>query len=264
MSKYGGRLLEISPDEYRALETGINWHSLERMSVSPAQYIYELHHKSTETKSMSLGKVEHLALLQTDEFLSRYLVTGHNRNTKKFLAEAEEKKDRVLITEQEYEMIMVHIERFQKNEYHGTITKNSYVEQAIQWRDQETGLLCKGIPDMFNQNVLVDIKTSAQTSDKKWWWDFMKYKYHCQFAYYQEGLEELDGCKRICICVKVETAPCYDVVYYPLPWEALEEGRKHYERLRGELRDCMNAQSWPGKDNGGLARVAFDRWALNN
>lgn len=257
-------LLNLPDEEYFKL-TGINWHSLERMSVSPEQYKWELLHPQSDTKALSFGRIIHLALLDSDNFFPRMRKTKANRGTKAFINDEnlEENKDSIIVTELEYDIIYRVYEKCIANMHYEQFFKDAQIEQTVQWRDKKTGLLCKGRPDLFNNYVLVDIKTSRHVEDKKWWWDFKNMKYHCQFAFYHDALLDYDGLSRPCVCIKVETLPCYDVVFYPIPWEAIAEGRVHYSRLLQEFRDCMHANYWPGKCNE-LAEVNFDKWEIDD
>jgi hypothetical protein len=71
----------------------------------------------------------------------------------------------------------------------------------------------------------------------------------------------LDGKERISVVVKLETSPCFDVIYYPLSEIAINEGRAHYRRLLNELRDCVEIDVWPGKCDE-LAKVDFNNWNI--
>ena len=253
-------MLTLSDKEYNEL-AGVNWHSLQHMSISPEQYIYELKKHRDPTVSQGLGTAEHAAMLEPDKFFERKLIVKTSRKTKKFIEIVNENPSSYVITQDEYDMILTHLEKFRQNEFYDFIMRNARIEQTIQWKNANTGLVCKGRPDLFNDDVLMDIKTSAQIEDEKWWWDFRRYKYHAQFAYYLDALEIIDGKDRRVICVKLETSPVFDVVYYPIPWDAIIAGRDHYERLLSELRDCIDANCWPGKSNE-LAPVRFSNWKI--
>lgn len=260
----GAELLHMPEEEYRKSH-GVNWSALKSMTISPAQYKWEMDHpRDAATKEMALGTIIHMALMTPEAYFEKKHVatSGANRGTKGFQKEEKAYSESILVTPEEHEMILMHIDAFQANDMHGLITKDAVIEQSIRWTDLDTGIVCKGRPDMYNNNVLVDIKTSRHIEDKKWWWDFVSMKYHCQFAYYHDALYQLDGLERKCICVKVETTPCFDVVYYPLPYEAIAEGRYHYKELLQELKDCSDANLWPGKGNNELAEVNFSRWQI--
>lgn len=255
-------LLNLTEAEYRALP-GINWSSLKHMAVSPAQYKWEIDHPQPASAAMSLGTVEHIALMTPEDYLRRKEIIDVKRGTKafdKYILGLN--PDIIFVTQEEHEMILLHIERFRANKHYAQITENAKIEQALRWTDEETGIVCKGRPDMFNDLILPDFKTSRHIEDRKWWWDFKDRKYHCQFAYYHDALKLLDGRNRVNVVVKLETTPCFDVVVYPLSDTAITEGRSHYRRLLNELRDCLEADAWPGKCDE-LATVDFHNWVID-
>lgn len=256
-------LLELSEPEYRKLP-GVNWSSLKHMAISPAQYKWEVDHPKPPSTAMSLGKIEHSVILETDKYLDKLTVfDGANRGTKKFDAACEANPDKLIVTPGEHEMILLHLERYRANKHFSQITENAKVEQCLRWTDPETGIVCKCRPDMFNDLVLVDLKTNRHIEERRWWYDFKDYKYHCQFAFYYDALRLLDGIERVNVVVKLETSPCFDVLYFPLPDTALMEGRAHCRRLLNELRDCVEVDAWPGKCDE-LAKVDFNNWVIDH
>lgn len=257
----GVELLELSEPEYRAMPA-VNWSTLKHMNISPLQYQWELKNGGRSTSAMGLGTVEHLAVLTPEQFIGHTAIfTEANRGTKGFDKFAAANDNKIPVTPEEHAMIMLHIKRFRDNESFETITYDAKIEQCMRWTDPKTGLICKCRPDMFNDVSLTDLKTTRHVEDDLWWWDFKKKRYHAQFAFYHDALRLLDGRDRTCVVVKLETEPAYDVVYYPLPDQAIIEGRAHYQRLMRELRDCIQVNAWPGKCDE-LAPVKFNNWVI--
>lgn len=255
-------LLDLSEPEYRAMPA-VNWSALKHMDISPAQYIWEMEHPTEATSAMALGTIEHSVVMESDKYFDKLKkFDGANRGTKKFDAFCDANPSSIIVTVDEYEMLLLHLDRFRKNKHYEQITENAKIEQCLRWTDLETGLVCKCRPDMFNDLVLVDLKTSRHIIERDWWWDFKKKRYHAQFAFYYDALRLLDGIERVCMVVKLETSPCFDVVYYPLPDVAIVEGRAHYRRLLNELRDCLEVNAWPGKCDE-LAHADFDNWVID-
>lgn len=255
-------LLDMNEPEYRALRA-VNWSSLKHMKTSPAQYRWEVDHPPKSTTAKELGTLIHAVLLEPTMTIDQIVLVDANRGTKKFEQLAQEYPHNILVTHTEYAMLAVQRERLMTNQRYAQIFGNATIEQPLRWTDPETNLVCKCRPDLYNDVVLVDIKTSSEIDERKWWWDFKKRRYHAQFAFYHDALKLLDGRDRVCVVIKIETKPCFDVVYYPLPAIAIEEGRSHYRDKLNELRDCVEANAWPGKCDE-LAEVNFHDWYIED
>jgi exodeoxyribonuclease VIII len=111
----------------------------------------------------------------------------------------------------------------------------------------EDGVLRKARIDALPEggNVIVDIK-SCQSADP----DLMaksvaSYRYDVQAAYYLDLCQLLGLDKTEFLFVCVEKQPPYAVAVYALDQQAIEWGRKQYQRDLAAVKHCMAEDHWP-------------------
>lgn len=133
-----------------------------------------------------------------------------------------------------------------------TLLSNGKAEQSLYWRDQATGIMRRARPDWLpnvtgSRLVIPDYKTAVSADEN----DFAKaagdYGYHCQEAWYIDGVIELGiHPDPEFVFVVQEKEPPYLVNVVQLAPDALELGR-HLNRIAIETYvTCKQTGIWPG------------------
>ena len=101
-------------------------------------------------------------------------------------------------------------------------------EQVNIWNDPDTKTPCKGKADYWNKdrNILVDIKTTQDSSPEGFRKSAYKYGYDRQASFYLDGF----GVEQFWFIVIEKSAP-YNMAIYNCSEEFLEEGRAKYKHL---------------------------------
>jgi hypothetical protein len=113
------------------------------------------------------------------------------------------------------------------------------------------GVPAKAMADGIGPGFLFDLKTTRDAGEK-FLYDFRKFGYDFQFAWYQE-LAEQNGLRvgmDQCYVIAAQKTPPLDVVCYHIPQWILEQGREKVDIAMIRYKRAMADEDWPGMDHG--------------
>ena len=228
---------------------GINRSSLELISQNPSQFKSGI--KSYDKKSLAFGKALHARLLEPTKFFSEFVICP------KFdLRTTIGKKDKELfelnslgktiIDEGDFETIELMSSHFQSHEQLKSYLQNSVNEQAMFWQDASTGILCRAKIDMLvqNENILIDLKTSKDSSPQGFGMAVADYHLYAQAAFYSDGFLTVTGIyPRFLFAVLDKNMP-HQVQTYELPFNLVDYGRKRYQYQLDKFKYLSENDKW--------------------
>lgn len=143
------------------------------------------------------------------------------------------------------------------------LLKGGQSEVTLQWKDEMTGLRCKGRAD-YMTNRIIDLKTTSRRTPSTFRRQCSDFLYHAQAAWYTDGAISAGALDRenteAPAVIAVVPGPPADVMAFVLDDRELEAGRHVYRSLIGRLRDCKATNTWPGVLPN-LAALALPWWA---
>lgn len=144
-------------------------------------------------------------------------------------------------------------------------------EQALVWRDEETGVWCRAMLDWLPQAWpgeplrVADYKTTGSAEPSAIARHCADYGYTQQAAWYLDGVRALDlgggAGAEFHFIFQEKTAP-YLVTVATLNEEALAAGRIRNRKARDLYRRCAAAGHWPGYTDGPIT-VGLPAWELS-
>lgn len=142
-------------------------------------------------------------------------------------------------------------------------------ELSAYWQDPETGLACRCRPDWWLINgVLVDLKTAEDASPEAFEKSILNYRYHVQAAFYLDGARAAFSRTPFTalppdhfVFVVVEKTPPHAVAVYRLDDDAIEIGRREYQRDLATAAECLRTGEWPAYGDT-IMRASLPEWAL--
>lgn len=245
--------------DYDQIEA-VNQSSLVPISISPLHYIAANRLQRKVTQPMRLGDLAHCAILEPDKLGLRYAVwlgstkTGNTAFTGKefetFKANAEEHGKRV-IKQADLDDAIAMAAAVRRSELAQRYMRRGRPEMIIVWRDEATGLLCKGRIDMLSSaiegaDIGVELKTSASIAQRPFEQRFAQAQYDVQAAFYADGYRAVTGRTLSMKCVAVENESPFDVGVYDLT-EVIDTGREYYREMLATLKRCIDTNEWPGQ-----------------
>jgi exodeoxyribonuclease VIII len=243
-------ILSLPEKQYREAE-GISKSALDYIAPprTPAHfkaYIDGLLRIET-TPAMRLGQMIHRAILEPETVSGAWVVKPEGMKfTTKEGKEWQAAQTLPIITSSEADIIAGMRESVWSHPAVKRVLANAKTECSL-FASGEDGVLRKARIDALPEsgNVIVDIK-SCQSADA----DMMaksvaSYRYDVQAAYYLDLCQLLGIDKTEFLFVCVEKTPPYAVAVYALDQQAIEWGRKQYQRDLAAVKHCMAEDHWP-------------------
>jgi exodeoxyribonuclease VIII len=255
---------DISIEAYHSGE-GVSRSSLMNIDKSPLHYWYEcinpdrpVHQPAeiiTVQDALDFGNALHTYVLEPDEFEYRYLSvdkTTMKKNTKIGKANFEDAMIAAnsvgaqLISKDALKIIKSMSAAIRQHPQAPNLIEGAQFEKSIYWTDDDTGILCKMRPDIWQPNFIADLKTTADACLKEFERSVYKFGYHIQAGMIKEGFAHgLDIDMNNFIFIAVEKKQPYASAVYKLDEDALTEGVKEYKRLLQKLKVYLDADNWP-------------------
>jgi len=152
-----------------------------------------------KANTMDIGTALHCRLLEPEKYKDTIFVSSvKGRSTKKFQDEQDEHKDKIVITQEEFD----HIELMGKSVYahpsaRGLLNLVGDCESSVFAKDKLTGVNLKCRPDkdaVESNGIIIDVKTTMSLddwrSDKEWINPLYKFNYGHQASFYTDVLEQ--------------------------------------------------------------------------
>jgi len=184
-----------------------------------------------ETLPMIFGRAYHVAMLEPNEFNKKVLVFNSATRTTKGYKDfkADNLNAPTIILQKEYDKIMYMCDvLFGHSEVRDLLQVEGEREIANAWKDEDTGVFCKGKADYRNGKTLIDLKTTGDGSFYGFSNSCKKYGYDRQSAFYMDGF----GCDEFLFITQEKERP-YNVSVFYASDEFIERGRQEYKHLLG-------------------------------
>ncbi|RIQ77792.1 exonuclease VIII, partial [Bordetella avium] len=264
-----------------------------RINVSPANF-YDLtmnpaRPPEPQRKGQLEGQLAHCAILEPEEFDSRYAVlpadapdrpTEAMVNAKnpsessiarqKWWAEWNQKSQgRIIITNDQRETAMRQAEAVRCLPDVAEALAAGVAESSAYWIDQETGVLCRCRPDWCHPAgesgvILLDVKTFSDASPHEFSRQIARKRYHVQDAFYTDGYAAASGKSVLAfIFVAVQDAWPFAASAVMLDPRSQDQGRRDYRRNLSTYAECLTSGNWPGFGQG-VHLASLPNWAFND
>ena len=235
---------------------------------SPLAYKWDLDHPDTSASpSMALGTAAHMAILEPERFTEAYVVYEGTRRGKAWEAFQEANEYRGILTISEYADVCGMRDALRSHPAAARYLEHGEAEVTLQWTDPATGRAMKGRVDWLTQidgqTVLVDLKTTRDSSPRKFGADAYKLGYHIQFSLYTDGWYHLTRETPRFVVLAAESKAPYEPAVYDVPEDILMQGHEEYMGLLDLLKTCEDAKTWPPRSQEEMP-LTLPAWALSD
>ncbi len=278
--------MELTNEQYHADTTRISKSGLDLINKSPAHYYakYLDPQRVIEppTKSMILGTITHLAVLEPDHLEKNYFILndfakileiggGNPRNTTKYKEWKDEQlelnKGKQHVMVEDFDTVRRMRDAVHNHKQAALFLKKGIPEQTIYWTDPETGVQCKCRPDFDSESsgCLVDLKSTQDASPRGFGNSSYKYKYHVQAPFYLDGYNTArpNNKKQGFVFIAVESAPPYNVCVYYIDNDGYSLGKQEYLRGLKTYKECLQTGIWGGYSDD-ILPLELPAWAYRN
>lgn len=230
-----------------------------------------------ETEAMQFGAAVHTMLFEFKDFNNQYVVLQNkiDKRTKegklfleKFRAE---NKGKIILNPEEFIIIQnIRTAVLNKKSSH-VLLHNGIAEHEIYWKDEETGVECKGKldywiapTDKFPNGIIVDYKTTQNAELGEFANSIYKFGYYNQAAWYAWGIKELYKTSGfpLFIFIAGEKDPPYESNFLVADETMIRIGLQENRRLLNLYNECLNSNKWYGYIDQ-IQEVSLPAWIIN-
>lgn len=246
-------MYDISNERYHAAE-GVSRSALWTFKQLPQKYWFEYlsgqYERPSDKESYLIGNMVHTLLLEPQLFDEQYFMMKKvNRTTKQGKLDYEQglldANERTLINVEQWDLVNGIVNALQEQEVVRDVIGSALFEKSIFWRDEETGLLCKARPDIWNDPLCGDLKTTEDAGYRAFQMSAMKYGYFLQAAMIYEALKSLQMPFEKFLFMCVEKKKPHAVGLYLIDDEALQFGLDLFHSLLRKFAECQHKNEWP-------------------
>lgn len=243
----------MTESEYRQMD-GISRSELWRLRESPEKFKWYQEHPEPATPALLFGASVHKLLLDPDTFNDEFAVAPEcDRRTKDgreaynaFLAASDGKS---VITLADYEKAQEMANKAIEAPFVKKLLDGEH-EKPFYWVDDLTGERCKirvdCITTIGGKPVIVDYKTTEDTSTDGFMRSALKYGYDFQSAMYSEGFEKVTGIKPLFVFIAQEKKPPYSVNILQADDLFIKHGYDIFRELLGIYHECKTSGNFYG------------------
>ncbi|BDU72336.1 PD-(D/E)XK nuclease-like domain-containing protein [Mesoterricola silvestris] len=229
---------------------GLSASALKKLMRSPLAFKWAKDHPDTgSTPALAMGTATHTAILEPERFKEDYVIWDGDKRGKDWLAFKEANANRSILSASEYENVEGMRNAIRNFGPAARYLQDGIAEVTIQWIDPETGRPMRGRVDWVTkingQTVLSDLKTTRDSSPRKFGADAYKLGYHIQSALYCDGWYHLTGEFPRFVFLAVESKEPYEPAVFNTPEDVLAQGHEEYMRLQATLKECEDTNTWP-------------------
>ncbi len=216
---------------------------------SPEYFQYMLNNSQPSSPAMRFGSAFHMYVLQPDEFDKHYVVTPNiDKRTKQgkqdFEAFTNKHMFKTVLSKEDHDTIQEITSKLFQDDDAVQLLSNGEKEHIVVWHNEEYNVNCKGMLDVYNKesNIIVDLKTTKDTSYYGFANSVKKFNYHKQAAFYMDAVKANEY-----YIVAVEKTKPYSISIVQLGDDLIDRGRELYNRDLEIYKYCLENNYWPGR-----------------
>ena len=216
---------------------------------SPEYCRYMMDNPQPATAAMKFGSALHMNVLQPEEFNNHYKISPKfDKRTKQGKADAAEFANnnmfKTVLSGKDYDLIEMLTLKLMKDNDAKTLLTKGLKEHIITWHNEEYDIKCRGMLDVYRpeQGIIVDLKTTQDSSYNAFASSVRKFKYYKQAAFYMDAVRAQEF-----YIVAIEKNPPFSINIIQLGNDLLDKGREMYNRELEIYKYCMDNDYWPSE-----------------
>jgi len=264
-----GIFKDLSNDDYHNDKTAISRSGLWKFREAPSKYwnnyLNPDRPEKKDTPDMAFGRAFHTLVLEPHLFSEQYAIIpeGIDRRTKEgkekyseFLSKSHGKTE---ITNSQMNNLNLMRKSVLDHPQASQLILGGAIENSFFWEDPHTGVRCKTRPDIWHENMTVDLKTICSADERSFKNSLVSYGYHLQSAMNREGIYHNvnnDIKTHTFICVEKEWP--HLVAVYILDKNTLDFAHNMFKNILTDFKKCLDKNEWPGYE---IKEISLPAWA---
>jgi hypothetical protein len=220
--------------------------SLKQIHQSPAHYRAALATPWEGSPSTRIGSIVHHMVLGPSTQTPVILFDGADRRAKGWKEfHASHKDSHTIVTRSEWDEAEPIANAVKSSELARQYLDGARYETPLTWEYGGLQRATRGV-DIIGAGWIADLKTARCAEPRKFMREACNMFYHAQAADYREACRANGiACDEVYI-LAVETSAPYPVVVFKMVPEVLELGLRLIDKWSEKLRQCQDADQWPG------------------
>lgn len=206
-----------------------------------------------ETEALRLGSIIHEAILEGDQFLSRYVIKPKwDLRTKEGKQKKQqwmlENEGKLGVTIDELAMIQGIYRSVTSHQDAKFILKGCEFEKSGYFTDPKTGIPLRIRPDGYDphRRILVDIKSVKSIKREHFPYAIRDYRWDMSMALYGKGIWALNGAPPdSSVFIAVEKTAPYQCAVYEIGERTMDKGWADLSAALDKLSECLEKNEWP-------------------
>lgn len=264
MNDYGLKA-GISDTEYHADLTTLSSTGARKVLACPARFLWELSNPPAPKRAWDMGKVAHRLILGEGPPIEVVEADNWMSKAAKEQRDAAYAANAVPILRSDYDAACQMRKSVMNHPAAGGIFVDGVAELSGYWTDKRTETRLRFRPDWLTtvggRVWCVDLKTTLSAEPDEFARSIAKWQYHCQAAWYIDGLIANGIDDPRFLFVAVEKTPPYLVSVLELDYEAIEQGRRLNREAIDTYARCVKTETWPAYPDG-ITLINLPAWAL--
>lgn len=232
-------------------------------------YVTGTQRRPEPTEEKRLGIALHVQLLETERWDDLIAVLprcdGRTKNGRAMRAEfAESSKGKTVITADQDECVKLMAKSVMAHPIVSVLMQQGGKrEYSYRANDPSTGLPLKARLDFECLSPLIlDLKTSRDSSPSAWAYDAGRYGYHNQAAHYIHVVELATGVRcRFVHVVADTTNPTLPAATYYIEEDDIDRGHVQNLETYAQMRNCYETNDWLEPQHKEILRIKLPRWS---
>ena len=216
---------------------------------SPEYFKHIMENPQPASAAMRFGSALHMQVLQPKEYNKHYVVMPKfDKRTKQgkenFEAFTNKHMFKTVLSQEDHDTIQEITSKLFQDSDAVQLLSNGEKEHIVVWHNEEYDVNCKGMLDVFDKerNIIVDLKTTKDTSYFGFANAIKRYNYHKQAAFYMDAVKANEY-----YIVAVEKTKPYSISIVQLGDDLIDRGRELYNRDLEIYKYCVTNNYWPGQ-----------------
>jgi hypothetical protein len=219
----------------------MHFSNLKKFSQSPAHYATSCEDGFDDSPAMRIGRAVHALVLQD---IKPIVFLGAVRRGKEWDSFCEGKEKADILNQSEFETVTACANSVKSNPF-----AMQLLSECSDFEKEIDGMPCRGRVDAFSETLLVELKTCACASPRKFLYDAHKFSYHAQMSWYDIGLgtQYISGCTnwRDQYIISVETSAPYSCIVFQLDNLRIDQGNTLCEEWLSKFKECEETGIFP-------------------
>jgi len=194
------------------------------------------------TNTMMFGSAYHCKVLEPHLFHSLFKVVpkGGYKVTEKGIITIPDEHG----TSGGYNDILAMAEVLKNDEVAANLLSGGEAEVSYFWKHPKHGFMCKCRPDYRKGDILIDLKTTKDSSEEGFPWELGGWGYHRQGDHYMCGVAASKVATENFVIIAQEKKYPYKVGIYRLEEEDLYLGHEENKRIYSKYEECISTGAW--------------------